>query len=130
MNPSGDTDQARLERAFATLRNDKGITALLVMTGDTGSEQENDNELRVLAKVAEADDEWVGAHAGTMKLAGAHWVRGRLCHRATGWQVPTLPFTHPAGRDDLAQALVKALDEAGCEWILSDRVYLVFDTAE
>lgn len=106
-----DTQRARLERAFETLKN-QGITPILILTGSTGVIEENLADYKDLARAVCTPGSWVGAHVGAREHRGAYWDTdtGRLLFRYDDSPVQEIWFSFPLGREDVARALLDALE--------------------
>lgn len=109
MTVTTDTQQARLARAFETLKN-QNITPILVLTGSTGVIEDDLNDYQQIARAVCAPDSWVGAHVGAAERGGANWHLGRLLFRGSGTFVEQIWFSFPRGREDIARALLDALE--------------------
>jgi hypothetical protein len=118
-----DTPRARLERAFEALKK-QNITPLLMLAGSTGIIEDNMADYRDLAQAAGTPGSWVGAHVGAREHRGAYWGdRGdQLLFRYDDSPVMEVWFSFPLGREDIAQALLAALEAQAfyASWFLYD----------
>lgn len=106
-----DTQRARLERAFETLKK-QHITPILILSGSTGVIEENLADYTETARAACTPDSWVGAHVGTREHRGACWDdSGRLVFRYDDSPVEQIWFSFPIARRDIAEALQTALEQ-------------------
>jgi hypothetical protein len=106
-----DTQQARLMRAFETLKN-RNITPLLILSGSTGVVEENLADYTELARAAGTPDSWAGAHVGAREHRGAYWdeTTDRYRYRYDDSPVEEVWFSFPWRREDIARALLDALE--------------------
>lgn len=123
MTATGNTQRARLERAFETLRK-KDITPLLILSGSTGVLAENLEDYTELARLVGTPRSWVGAHVGAREHRGAWFDEDGDCYRFRYDDSPVLEiwFSFPLGRGDIALALRDALHAEGFQtsWLQYD----------
>lgn len=105
-----DTQRARLERAFETLKRNN-VLPILKLTGSTGVIEDSLEDYRLLAD-AVGTTNWVGAHVGAAEHRGGYWdAAGRLRYRYDDSPVLEVWFAYPRGREDLAKELIVALEQ-------------------
>jgi hypothetical protein len=112
MTTTIDTQQARLMRAFETLKN-QHITPLLILSGSTGVIEEDLADYTGLALAAGTPGSWVGAHVGVREHRGAYWDEStdRYRYRHDDSPVRGMWFSYPRGREDIACVLRDALED-------------------
>jgi hypothetical protein len=106
-----DTQRARLERAFEMLKN-RNITPILKLTGTTGVIEDNLADFKAIAWSVCEPHAWVGAHVGAAEHGGGYWdlATGELKFRYDDSLVQEVWFSFPLGREDIARALLDALE--------------------